>query len=331
MGDALLKSVVLFAFAMLVGACGDGQIGGQGSPYDPSIGEPRADVPFDPGHGNDAGIADETPIDNGTPIDNETPIDDGTPIDQTPPPPTDDDPNRPWAHNTGPSDPAALVASGAKMITTDGVVLENIDVRGDIWIDADDVTVRNFRIDASGMSYGINVLDGHSGVVIEDGEIYNMSSAAILGTGFTARRLHIHDSSGDAIKAQGSSTGPTLVEYCFIEKLGSGSEAHADGDQTRGGSDITFRYNNIFLPAPGKPGYPGAPYKTNAAFMLQLDISNFVIENNWLNGGNYTIYCQSSGIYVRNNIFGTSYEFGPVDGNCTEWSGNVREDTGDPI
>jgi hypothetical protein len=250
--------------------------------------------------------------------------------DPTPPPPSGD-PDRPWAHNTGPSNRGALVPRGGMTITTNGAVYENIDVTGDIWIDADNVTIRNFRVNASGKIYGINVLDGHKGVLLEDGEIYNMSSAAILGTGFTARRLHIHDSSGDAIKAQGSSTGPTLVEYCFIEKLGSGAEAHADGDQTRGGSNITFRYNNIYLPSPGKPGYPGAPYKTNAAFMLQLGISNFVIENNWLNGGNYTIYCQSSGIYVRNNIFGSSYQYGPVDGTCAEWSGNVWEDTGLPL
>ena len=65
--------------------------------------------------------------------------------------------------------------------------------------------------------------------------------------------------------------------------------------------------------------------------MLQLSISNFVIENNWLNGGNYTIYCQSGGIRVRNNIFGRSYLFGLVDGNCAEWSGTVWEDTGNPI
>jgi hypothetical protein len=196
------------------------------------------------------------------------------------------------------------------------------------------VTIRNFRIDASGQRYGINVLDGHRGVVLEDGEIYGMSSAAILGVGFTARRLHVHDSSGDGIKAQGSAAGPTLVEYCFIEKLGSGAEAHADGNQTRGGSNTTFRYNNIYMPRPGTPNHPGGPYKANATFFMQLDISNFVIENNWLNGGGYTIYCiddGASGVSVRNNIFGRDYDFGILSGDCAEWSGNVWEDTGNPI
>jgi hypothetical protein len=243
---------------------------------------------------------------------------------------------RPWADNTGPTDIGALVPSGTTTISTDGAVLENIDLSGMLIVDADDVTVRNFRVQASS-SYGVKVVDGHRGIVLEDGEISGMSSAAILGVGFTARRLHIHDSSGDGIKAQGSG-GPTLVESCFIEKLGSGEGAHADGNQTRGGSNITFRYNNIYMPSPGTPSYPGEPYKSNAAFMLQLAISNFVIEGNWLTGGNYTIY-SPGGVSVRDNVFGRDnggWSEGKEDrrirnGTFDEWVGNRWEDTGEPI
>ena len=250
-------------------------------------------------------------------------------------------PKRPGAENTGPRNPAALVRSGALMITKDGAIHENIDVTGDIWIDADNVTIRNFRINAAGEYYGIKVLDGHRGILLEDGEVFGMMSAGILGLGYTARRLHVHDSSGDGLKAEGEATGPTVIEYSFIEKLGTGDDAHADGNQTRGGSNITFRYNYIFLPAPGTPKYPGAPYKSNAAFMLELRISNFVIEHNWLTGGSYTIYCgtDDGGVMVRNNIFGR--ENGGlsegkegrrlVSGTCEEWAGNVWEDSGDPI
>jgi hypothetical protein len=164
-----------------------------------------------------------------------------------------------------------------------------------------------------------------------------MESAGILGYGVTARRLYVHDSGGDALKIAG---GPSLVEYCFIEKVGKSADAHADGNQTRGGSNITFRYNNIYMPFQGTPNSPGAPYKSNAAFMLELGISNFVIENNWLNGGTYTIYCPSpekGGVYIRNNIFGRDNggwsegkdEYRLRAGNCAEWSGNRWEDTGE--
>ncbi|MDB4278391.1 right-handed parallel beta-helix repeat-containing protein [Deltaproteobacteria bacterium] len=278
-------------------------------------------------------------VDNSTPPPEPTP----PPVDPLPeptPPPVDplpgegDPSERPWAHNTGPSNPGALASSGSMTITTDGAVLQNLDITGPVTIDADDVILRNFRINTSS-SYGIKIVAGHSGIVIEDGEIYNMMSAGILGAGFTARRLHIHDSGGDGIKAGGGG-GPTLVEHCFIEKLGKKADAHADGNQTRGGSNITFRYNNIYMPAPGTPNYPGAPYKANAAAMHCCGLSNVVYEHNWLNGGGYTIYCQTSGenvpgIHVRNNRFGRDFKHGVKSGTCDEWSGNVWDDNGGPI
>jgi hypothetical protein len=247
---------------------------------------------------------------------------------------------RPRAGNTGPSNPEILTPSGTLTITTDGAVLENLDVSGMVTIDADNVTLRNFRIDSDAF-YGVRVVGGHTGVLLEDGEIYGMISAGILGAGFTARRLHIHDSGGDGIKAGGAG-GPTLVEYCFIEKLGTKADAHADGNQTRGGSNITFRYNNIWIPVPGTPNYPGAPYKSNAAFMISGTVSNFVIERNWLTGGAYTIYCQNtdgSGVFVRKNRFGRDnggWSRGKDArrlraGSCAEWSGNRWEESGEPI
>ncbi|MBD3391453.1 MAG: hypothetical protein GF418_05340 [Chitinivibrionales bacterium] len=240
--------------------------------------------------------------------------------------------DKPGTHNTGPSGTLSPYA-GPGTITTDGAEYGGFTHEGTVTIDADNVALRNFMID--GGHYCIRIVDGHSGIVIEDGELYNMASCGILGMGFTARRLYIHDSEGDGLKAQGTG-GPVLVEYCFIEKLGTGADAHADGNQTRGGSDITFRFNNIYMPNPGTPSYPGAPYKSNATFMLQLSISNFVIENNWLTGGNYCIY-SSGGVSVRNNMFGRHNGGWPdkVDlrirnGTFDEWSGNVWEDTGEP-
>jgi hypothetical protein len=212
-------------------------------------------------------------------------------------------------------------------ITTDGAVVENLDVTGTVTIDADNVTIRNFRIQAS--IYGIKIFDGHSGIVIEDGEIYDMQSAAILGVGFTGRRLYIHDSDQDGIKTQGSG-GPTLVEYSFIEKLGKAVGAHADAMQMRSGSGATFRYNNFYIPTSGSPNYPGSPYKSNATFLFQLTAGNITVENNWLTGGNYTIYCLQDGgkAYVRNNIFGRDYRYGIRSGSCSEWTNNRWEDTG---
>jgi hypothetical protein len=75
--------------------------------------------------------------------------------------------------------------------------------------------------------------------------------------------------------------------------------------------------------------------------MLELGISNFVIENNWLNGGGYTVRCDTNSpvVVVRNNIFGRDNGGWADDkedlrthaGNCAVWSGNTWDDTGDPI
>ena len=246
-----------------------------------------------------------------------------------PPLPTDGDPDRPWAHNTGPTDPGALTGSGSLTITTDGAVVEDINVTGSVKIDANNVTLRNFKIHNA--LYAIQIVPGHSGILIEDGEIYDVRTG-VYGAGFTARRLYIHDVQTDAMKVSGAG-GPTLVEYCFIERIGIEELSHADGNQCVGGSNITFRYNNIWVPLVG-PDYPGAPYKANAAFQNQNTISNFVIEYNWLNGGGYTVYCGkdgSRGVSVRYNRFGRGMRFGPISGNCDQKVGNVWDDTGGPI
>jgi hypothetical protein len=323
-----LPPAALFAVALVGGTCASCNVGsgcGSGAQSSPKAGPWLTQAESEP----------ERAAEPTAPL-HEVP----GPAPEDQPPLKNEKPERPWAHNTGPIKPELLIESGPLMIDTDGAVYENIDVTGYVWIDANDVTIRNFRINADGESYGINVLEGHLGVLLEDGEIFGMSSAGVLGVGLTARRLHIHDSYGDGMKIQGEG-GPSLVESCFIEKLGAAPEAHADGNQTRGGANITFRYNNIFMPAPGTPKYPGAPYKSNSAFFLQLDVSNFVIENNWLTGGNYTIYCITNrgGVSVRNNVFGRENGGLPegtadrriLSGTCDVWSGNVWEDTGRPL
>ncbi len=240
-----------------------------------------------------------------------------------------DAPERPWADNTGPADPGVLTGSGSLTITTDGAVVEDINVTGSVKIDANNVTLRNFKIHNA--LYAIQIVPGHSGILIEDGEIYDVRTG-VYGAGFTARRLYIHDVQTDAMKVSGAG-GPTLVEYCFIERIGIEELSHADGNQCVGGSNITFRYNNIWVPLVG-PDYPGAPYKANAAFQNQNTISNFVIEYNWLNGGGWTVYCGkngSRGVSVRYNRFGRGMRFGPIAGTCDQNVGNVWDDTGGPI
>jgi hypothetical protein len=76
-------------------------------------------------------------------------------------------------------------------------------------------------------------------------------------------------------------------------------------------------------------------FVSNAAFIMKADggqITSAVIEQNWLNGANYTIYAEGMpGITVINNKFGRDFQFGIRSNMLAEnWSGNVREDNGTP-
>lgn len=241
------------------------------------------------------------------------------------------EPARPGPTNTGPYDYRRLEPSGSLTITEAGALVENIDVTGSVKIRADNVTLRNFRIDGGGTFYGIRANEGHTGIVIEHGEIRNISSAGILGNGFVANRLNIHESGGDGLKVQGGG-GPTLVMRSWIHHLGTNEGAHADGNQSRSGHDIRFIGNYCDMPITDPP-----PYKSNACMFLQAadgPLDNVEISGNWLNGGNYTIYCSGTNLRILNNRFGRDYRYG-IRSQCsngnTQWTGNVWDDNGESI
>lgn len=239
-------------------------------------------------------------------------------------------PAKPGPDNTGPTDRSLLQPMDGTTIDKEGTVLENVAIKGMMRIKADNVTIRNFTIDA-GTHYGIQIAPGVKGTKIENGEIINVNSAAILGMGFHAIALNIHESGGDGIKPQGTG-GPVIIERCWIHHLGKNEGAHADAIQSVGGEDMTFRHNFFDLEVDPKP-----PYKANANFMLQNKkgkLANLTIEQNWIDGGGWMIYVpgNSDNIRIVNNKFSREYRFGLINGlEHTTWQGNVWEDTGEPI
>lgn len=222
---------------------------------------------------------------------------------------------------------ASLTPSGSVKVTQDGAVIENLDVSGTIKVEAKDVTIRNCRIDGGGGSaYGIHALYA-TNLTIEKVEIVRNTSAGVYGRNFTLTEANIHEQGGDGIKAEGNN----LIEKCWIHHLGMIEGAHADGSQTRGGSNIVFRHNFFDMPSPSSPNGEGPPYKSNATFFIGAetsDISGVIIEDNLLNGGNYTIYFgahPSTGykVYdclIRNNWFLRDFKYGPLYTNPYESS-----------
>ena len=258
-------------------------------------------------------------------------------------------PMKPSPATTGVANASVLTEyQGSRDIDTDDVVIENKIINGSLKIDgASNVIVRNSVIHGGGAFYALDITGNAQNILIEDVEITDAKSAIVYihgGAGGTLRRVHLHESEGDAMKTTGAE-GVLVESSYFAPTIGSAEGAHADGNQTRGGgNNVTFLGNTIDMPV-GEKGGPGEPYKSNANFIIQADvgdISNFHIECNWLDGGNYTVYFiqdKNDLGYVNaspkllHNRFGRGYRFGVLRLEDTvpnpEICGNVWEDSGE--
>jgi hypothetical protein len=243
----------------------------------------------------------------------------------------------PDASTTGVRDASVLKRSGSVTVSTDGAVVENLDVTGTISIEADNVTVRNVRVTSGGGKYLISIALGRSGVVIEDVELNGLriSTHGVVHGGYTARRVNMYGV-GDGFRA-GSDT---VIEDSWVHDLGHDgafdSSPHYDAVQSVGGNNIVIRNNRLEGPFRGQ----------TSAIIMKADfaaITNVVIENNLLSGGTYSLYLVSedgypalgSDVQVRNNVWvRDSWKFGPLSrangGQGTTFTGN-RLDNGQAL
>lgn len=243
---------------------------------------------------------------------------------------------KPGAHNTGPTNLGILTDASNQIVTVDGTVIENLNIDGRIEVRANNVTIRNCIVNSFGFfQYPIGAHYGFTGTLIEDCEVLGASSACIFGSGFTARRCNVHESTGDAFKARFDS----VIEACWIHHIGTAPGAHADGNQTRIGDNLLIQGNNFDMPIDVEP-----PYKSNACSLAQTGlgpVNNVRIIGNWLNGGNYTIYFvekpapngfggHPTNCQLIDNLFGRDYNFGPLSNTTSDLviSGNRWEDDG---
>ena len=236
-----------------------------------------------------------------------------------------------------------LTSRGTLTITAGGtaanpVVYENLDVTGRIDIRADYVILRNIRVTSPAQTYSIFVEGGSddpSLVLIEDVEMSGGIGCGIGGSGFTLRRSDIHGTGADGINPYSDA----VIEANWIHGIavpGLHPGPHADGIQMTQGSNVVIRGN--FIDVPINAGMASA----NSCVFLKSDmgpISNVTIENNWLNGGNYTIYSRTANgngaptnVRVINNRFGRDYRYAiySFDGPVST-SGNVWDDDDSPV
>lgn len=237
---------------------------------------------------------------------------------------------KPGPHNTGPIDDSGLTPMTNSEVEAEmqagRTLFEGVYITGTVTVRADNVTFRNFVLDAGGGHYAIRNCYAsdpcHVGVVAEDGELFNFRSAAILASNYRATRLNVHESQGDAFKVLGDNV---TIEASWFHHLGRSEGAHADGVQSQsdGATNVIIRGNHCDIPVP-----PPTGYKSNACWLG--GVGDALIEGNWLNGGNYTVYC-NGGVDLIDNRFGREYRYGTVTGACRTNTGNVWDDTGEPL
>jgi hypothetical protein len=215
-----------------------------------------------------------------------------------------------------------LSPTNSLVITSPGAVVDAMDVNGCIEVRASKVTIRRSRIRCNSW-FPIRQYPEFTGLLVEDTEIDGLNSRSGVAIGFanyTIRRANIHS------VADGPRMGSnTIVEDSYIHNLARCSGCHTDGIQSTGGTGLVIRRNNI-----------QNPMRQTSAIMLSgiaAPLSRVRIEDNLLNGGNYTIYIRGrtrDDVVVRGNRFGRAYVYGLLSKESVTdptWTGNVWNDT----
>ncbi|ESR23068.1 TonB, C-terminal domain protein [Lutibaculum baratangense AMV1] len=243
----------------------------------------------------------------------------------------------PHAGNTGVPDGVTLTPSGDISVNEPGVVLDGLDIRGTVYINADNVTLQNSKVTSSDF-YVVKIADGVTGAVVQDCEIDgtgtgNGGSSGIGGQG-TFLRNNIHNvENGISVQGDGA-----VIQGNYIHDLKASGSPHYDGIQIHGASDIDISGNTIIN-----------DHGQTAAVFIQNHfgpVDNVSVDDNILVGGGYTVYSDGTrdggpitNVSFTNNHMGEGqwgytyfYENDPVyEGNTNDGHDLVARLGSDPL
>ncbi|ASY65932.1 hypothetical protein SJ05684_b49500 (plasmid) [Sinorhizobium sojae CCBAU 05684] len=208
-------------------------------------------------------------------------------------------------------------------------MIENLEVNGNIVIEASNVTLKNIKLNSDTPWHAIYVTEGATGFTLMDSEIDGGGTTVngVLGDG-TFLRNNIHNVDNGI-----NVTGASLIQDNYIHSLQGGPDAHYDGIEINGGSDIQILHNTVVN-----------DHAQTSAIMLDnyfSGLSNIKVDGNYLVGGGYTVYLDDrfgggtvddASISITNNQIGGGYagDFA-LYGNTPVMSGNVDVTIGKSI
>ena len=178
--------------------------------------------------------------------------------------------------------------TGTLTITTNGTVIEQKHIDGEILIQANNVTIRKCLI-TGGNWYQIRAYFGYTGTLIEDCTLrgvddFGDTNKGIHGSNYTMRRCNSSNYVDDV-----SLGANCLLEDCYLHDPASFVGAHIDTLELYSGDNAIIRHNTFLMKWQEATG----------AVNVTTDfgnIHNLTIENNFMSGGGYTLY-----LYERNN------------------------------
>jgi hypothetical protein len=255
---------------------------------------------------------------------------------------------QPGADNTGPTTPNHLTAmTDFIRIDKPGQTLNGVAIVGTVYIDANNVTLTNFTLNANFARLAINITPGVTGTIISNGSITNpgIGGYAIYGQGqFTAENLNIFNTPGSVFFIGAPNT---VLKGCWLHSIGwfrqdmtvnypgfvgQAGTQHVDDVFMSGGS-LTAVNNNF--DTPNLTTISGIHYGCACLFFIDQyngasAITSVDIEDNILDGGGFMFYLMGRGpATIKNNILGPHYRFGLIYptyvGNAFTWTNNLDE------
>lgn len=224
----------------------------------------------------------------------------------------------PDATNTGVPSGTTLTNSGYITVTTNGAIIQNLNIAGSIVVNANNVTIKNCRI-TSGDAYPIENMG--TNLLIEDCDIIGTGSSVACGVafyGYTILRCNV-SGGADGLKADADCT----VQDCYIHDLYVTASSHNDGLQTTGGDNVNVIHNTFDTGSAGVCIQFGS---TNSNWLIN---NNLIHSSGWALNGN----TGTTNTTVTNNRFAPVagwYGAGSLPGTGITWSGNYYDDTGNP-
>lgn len=238
----------------------------------------------------------------------------------------------PDASNTGVPAGTALKPSGSLTVTTNGAVIDGLDISGALVIKAANVTVKNTRI-VSGSDFWVVTNQG-SGTKFDHVTVAGKGTAStvtgqsgIVGGQGTYNAVDVSGVENGFVPGNGS-----VIQNSYVHGLAAPGSPHYDGIQIDG------NVNNVKITG---STIINNQTQTSAVMVDNGDgpATNIVVDGNRLIGGGYTVYADgqfstSSSVnvsYTNNRIGKGYYGYGLVRQSSVTWSNNVDDKTGSAV